>query len=143
MLLNGVHGIVENIALLDKKGWVALKSANEQSSASSVVLEDKNLSYREINVPSDTLEDLLKRHKITYVDILKMDCEGAEYAIMDSISEKTAQRIGRIIVEYHYVDEQRNCASLIESIKSKGFTIEYCSGADKMGLIMAKNIHAL
>lgn len=138
MLLNNVAGIAENIALLDKTGHAMLKSSNEQSSANSLILKEDGLSYNDIKVPTDTLENVMKRNGIGHVDILKMDCEGAEYSILDSVSDKTAASIDRMIIEYHYIDAERNGPKLAERIKSLGFAIDYC-GTAKMGLIMARN----
>lgn len=141
LLLNNVAGVAENIALLNKTGHATLKSSNEQSSANSLILKEAGLSYADIEVPTDTLENVLKRNGIGHVDILKMDCEGAEYSILGSVSEKTAASIDRMIIEYHYIDAERNGPKLAQRIKSLGFSIDYC-GTARMGLIMARNVRA-
>jgi FkbM family methyltransferase len=48
-----------------------------------------------------TLEDLFREHAIDRCDILKLDCEGAEYEILFGAPRELLRRIDRICMEYH------------------------------------------
>lgn len=55
--------------------------------------------YEEVN--STTLEEVLDNNRIETCDLLKMDCEGAEYEILFSAPKNTLMRIENISLEYH------------------------------------------
>lgn len=48
-----------------------------------------------------TLTELINRYQIDHVDLLKMDCEGAEYDIVSSTPKSTWELISRFRLEYH------------------------------------------
>ncbi len=54
-----------------------------------------------ISVDCLTLEDVFSQHGIERCDLLKIDCEGAEYEILYSIPRELWRRIDRIYLEYH------------------------------------------
>lgn len=46
-----------------------------------------------------TLEQLMERHNLDHIDILKLDCEGSEFSILRNTT--VLDRIGLIVGEYH------------------------------------------
>jgi FkbM family methyltransferase len=80
--------------------------------------------------PSDVkllgLQDALKAFPNGHCDLIKLDCEGAEYQILLSIDADLAPRIGCIVFEgsghLYDVDE------LHEHLKSLGYSLEYRHG---------------
>ena len=61
------------------------------------------LSDDHIDVDAISLEDVFREHGIDHVDLLKIDVEGAEYAILHA-GRKLLPQIDRIHGEYHDVD---------------------------------------
>lgn len=57
-----------------------------------------------VNVPSLTLGELLGEHFGDELDLLKMDCEGAEVEIVGQASEADLRRIREIRMEFHGPD---------------------------------------
>lgn len=53
------------------------------------------------SVDAMTLEELFARHGIERCDLLKVDCEGAEEAILGKASPELLARVARIVVETH------------------------------------------
>jgi FkbM family methyltransferase len=51
-----------------------------------------------------SLAQLLLDHAVESVDLLKIDCEGGEYAILESTPDDVLSRIRNIVFEYHDVD---------------------------------------
>ena len=51
-----------------------------------------------------SLNKLFSKYKILHCDLIKCDCEGAEYDIFLNLSPKTYQKIDRIVMEYHLFD---------------------------------------
>lgn len=54
-----------------------------------------------IAAPSISLAQAFDRLGIACCDLLKMDCEGAEYAILFNTPVETLEKVQRIVMEYH------------------------------------------
>lgn len=54
-----------------------------------------------VEVDSVRLDDVLDSNEIDKCDLLKMDCEGAEYEILFSARKSTMKRVKKISLEYH------------------------------------------
>jgi FkbM family methyltransferase len=67
-------------------------------------------------VPGISLGQLLQEHAVESVDLLKIDCEGGEYAILESIPSEVFRRVRNIVFEYH--DIEGSWAKL-ESVKQR------------------------
>jgi FkbM family methyltransferase len=59
-------------------------------------------STGQIKVPVKTFRRILDENKIDRIRLCKLDCEGAEYAIIKSIDPATAARIDAFVIEYHW-----------------------------------------
>ncbi|MGB4594807.1 MAG: FkbM family methyltransferase [Anaerolineaceae bacterium] len=70
-----------------------------------------------------TLASFLSEHNLTQIDLLKSDCEGAEYDFMLTSSADTLQAIQRIIMEYHDLDLDQNHHKLVEFLTVKGYKV--------------------
>ena len=70
------------------------------------------------NVPSYSMPALMARAKIDYVDILKVDIEGAEKEIFSNATDDWLTRIGMIIVETHDRFNPGSEAAVRDAIKS-------------------------
>lgn len=57
--------------------------------------------YEEITVPTTTLEQVMEQHRIRSIDFLKIDCQGAEGAILSSTPQECLRKINKIAMEYH------------------------------------------
>ncbi len=69
-------------------------------------------------VESISLPTFIKKNNINNIDFLKMDCEGAEYGIIYSMTEENFKRIIKFRVEHHYPEEKQK---LIQFFSQKGF----------------------
>ncbi|MBM3231769.1 FkbM family methyltransferase [Candidatus Pacearchaeota archaeon] len=75
----------------------------------------------EIIVKSTTLASILKDNGIKKINLLKFDCEGAEYRILLNCKKETLDKIDRITMEYHNLDQKRNVSVLSEFLEKNGF----------------------
>jgi FkbM family methyltransferase len=85
-------------------------------------------------VPSDagratvnctTLPDIFASQKLDAIDLLKMNCEGTEYEILESCSGADLDRIANIRLEYHNLDAQKKTGeSLSKFLQARGYRIE-------------------
>ena len=71
-----------------------------------------------VKIKSLTFNDLMNKHKISEIDKLQIDVEGAEYEILNSIDyEKII--IHQILFEYKHFDGTFNKGNKLELIKKK------------------------
>jgi FkbM family methyltransferase len=75
-----------------------------------------------VEVPTTTLADIMRDEGMQRCQYLKMDCEGGEYAICESLSPEVAGRIAQITLELHRVPG-RDLSSLEHSLASVGFRL--------------------
>ncbi len=77
-----------------------------------------------IQVKTVSLSTLMHAFKLSHIDLLKLDVEGAEYSIIAS-SETilSAGRVKRIVGEIH--GSQQEMGALVKRIEALGFTTEH------------------
>lgn len=79
---------------------------------------------RKISVPCTTLAEIIDSNGLDKVDLLKMDCEGAEYEILYGAPPSCFGRIREIRMEYHDLDEQgRNRDGLVKFLQTRGYEV--------------------
>lgn len=90
-----------------------------------------------LRVPGITLEQVLEENQIERCDLLKMDCEGAEYEILLSATDDCLARIDAIRLEYHVIDDpQCTPERLIRHLDAKGFRLErHVEISPRLGLL--------
>lgn len=75
-------------------------------------------------------------------DILKMNCEGAEYEILAGASEATLQRIQEIRMEYHTLPDGKDHRWLRTFLEERGFAIVYLRPeGPKGGFLWARRLN--
>jgi FkbM family methyltransferase len=70
-------------------------------------------------VPCLSLPDLFMQSHIERCDLLKLDCEGAEYEILDNLEAATFRRIQQVAMEYH----GGTIEPVIVSFRAHGFRV--------------------
>ena len=59
---------------------------------------------QQVTCELQTLSSVIDRHGLKRVDVLKIDCEGAELAALQGIEEKHWPLIGAVVAEVHDID---------------------------------------
>ena len=81
-----------------------------------------------VSVDTINAMDYIVENNIQKIDYLKLDCEGAEYYIIDSLDRSYLRfNVDRMMIEYHYLynpEYKKMYTKMIEKIKSCGFKIE-------------------
>jgi len=76
-----------------------------------------------IQVKCTTLAEIIESNQLGRVDMLKMDCEGAEYEILYSAAS-VLERVKEIRMEYHNLDnDRRHLGALKEFLSLNGYTL--------------------
>ena len=80
---------------------------------------------QKLQVPSVSLRKALAPFQSSPIELIKMDCEGGEYAIVEQIAPDLAERIRNMTFEVHDLDRQRNVEALSNRLKSLGYHVRY------------------
>jgi FkbM family methyltransferase len=99
----------------------------DDSSGEPLQVTSKALSPEDeagaVKVEAQKLSQVLKLNNIEKIDLLKLDCEGAEYEILLNVSAETFTKIERIIMEYHNLDSVQNHQMLAAFLEKMGYHV--------------------
>lgn len=130
---------VEEAAIGSKDGEITFNINPESSINSSIY--STNTNNKTITCKSINLNSYIKNNNIKTIDYLKIDCEGAEYEIIESLDKNyLTNNISNICLEYHFnTDGKIN--SILNKLKECNFTINFEYGDyqinDELGIIYA------
>lgn len=82
-----------------KQGTLSINISPSNEGGHSVLVKEKQGTV--ISVPSISLAGIFKKFQLKKIDILKLDCEGAEYDILLHTSFSTLKKIKKIFLELH------------------------------------------
>jgi FkbM family methyltransferase len=108
-----------NLAVFSKSGLdVKIHLHENNTSASSVFRYLPEDPY--IEVKTISLEDILKQNNISYIDFLKIDCEGAEFDILENTQMFYSNDIPieNMFVEFHRFMERLDNRSVETSLEN-------------------------
>jgi len=74
--------------------------------------------------PSLSLADALTQLRVDACDLLKLDCEGAEYGILFQAPAEVLARIARIVMEYHDGVAPHSHQDLVAFLQAHDFTVQ-------------------
>ena len=100
----------------------------------------------EHKIKTITLESLMEKNNIDYIDILKIDIEGSEYEILPNISDECYSKIKQITVEFHdFIDNKLKFKTqeIISKLENLGFQriskgINYMNNSDNYDVLFYK-----
>jgi FkbM family methyltransferase len=102
--------------VLDLTGGEPLQFQSHRTQAAPV---EKGLSVNALS-----LADAFAMLEIESCDLLKLDCEGAEYAILFDTPRSVLELIQRIVMEYHDNVVQYTHRDLARFLDEQGFKVE-------------------
>lgn len=118
-----------------------VKHSEGQSSIASIYEDFDPRNKNVTTVTTTTLEAIVNSNKINKVDIVKMDCEGAEYSILYATPESILKRIKLLLIEVHDLDKkEKNYSSLSTFLSSNGFKISSNKTNNGCYYILASNL---
>ena len=136
---SGVEQIVTiyNKAISSSTGQTKLFMYKENPNANSidkenmVILPDDAIS--EENVECISLREVMSMLGGENIDLLKIDCEGCEYKVLNSLDANDYGRIKHIYLEYH-----NGLQNLPETLERNGFNFHIIGNAKRMGYIVGR-----
>lgn len=127
--LNSILDECDNVNIISKaisttNDPLTLYTLNEFSTVGSVDISnfDKNSNIIEYAVESITLNEIIKDHNLHKISLVKIDIEGYEYDIIESINESDFQKIDAFLIEFHNNDGVK-LNKLLDKLHVNGFYI--------------------
>ncbi len=119
---------VNQSALSDVEEPVTLYMAQPGDLGSTSLTKQYCASGQTVEVPCTTIDNYMSKHAISRVDVLKIDVEGAESAVLRG-AEKLLSGPHRpsIVIEYEETAQQRfgsSCAELTRFLTAHGYKLE-------------------
>jgi FkbM family methyltransferase len=112
------------LAVTGQPGHLQLDTtAGEPLMIQSVAAEDQPEAAPE-TIASITLEEIAQSYSLLVIDLLKLDCEGAEYDILYHSPPSTLARVQRIVMEYHEQSPPKTHQDLVPFLEAAGFMVE-------------------
>lgn len=77
-----------------------------------------------IQIQCISLETIFKKNNLLHCDVLKVDCEGAEYEIFYQAPASIFRKISEIRMEYHHLDDDKqNISELKKYLTGNGYKL--------------------
>jgi FkbM family methyltransferase len=116
------------VALTDLDGEVNFyKPKTEGHISHSISAENGNQNF--VTVPTRSLASLMSQFDVKQLDLLKMDIEGFEYGVIDSIMAQACP-VKQLLIEFHhgmYGKKVSDTEQAIDKIKSRGYKVFHIS----------------
>jgi FkbM family methyltransferase len=116
-----------NKAVANRAGTLRLYVTPDNPGAHTAFPAETSAVEKYQEVEAVRLPDILDARKISHIDYLKLDCEGAEYEIMASLVEWGLDRISYIGMEYHPVKdaslETHSGEAMEKLLRQHGFAV--------------------
>jgi len=135
--MNDLNNVIsKNVAVSKIDGTIPIYLSSDESGHS--ILEKNSNS---IQVESISLKKIFDTNNIKKCNLLKLDCEGSEYEIIESLPENYFEKIDKIIIEYHFIEKYPILfKKLVNKLELNSFILEIKKFDDNMGLIFAQKI---
>ena len=112
-----------NKAVTDKSSIAKIFLSTDESAHSFFI---KGSKY--VEVESISLKEIFDLNHIASCNLLKLDCEGSEYMILNSLPNDYFDYIQKIVMEYHLASEE---PQLIHELVKKLISLKYDVNVEK------------
>ena len=121
--INQIENVIpQNLGVTKKSGTNFLYLKKNLSIGNSIY---KNAnSDDKIDIETISLQDIIKNNDLQKINILKLDCEGAEYQILLNLDNQILQKIDRIVSEMHPKIENFKIKDVEDFLTMHGFNVK-------------------
>ena len=121
--LNGLHNVeCTSAAIDDRDGEMRMLTSPKSAWSTLHPRDDQKQLSDALSVPTITLARVFADNKIDRINLMKVDCEGSEYGIFETLPADLAPRIDQIAMEVHELDG-KSPDSLAAHLESLGFSV--------------------
>jgi len=133
--LNNIKNVFPfNLAVSKNSDEINLFLSDDESAHSIISKKSESITVKSIS-----LQKIFDENKIDACKLLKLDCEGAEYEIIESLPSEYLNKIQNMTIEYHLADSRPDLVkNLVSKIKQSGFKIKTREHYNDMGFLIAK-----
>lgn len=119
-------------------GKVHYLNVEASREGASSMYKDSTRNYHEKErIETVKLADFMEKEKMDCVDLLKLDCEGAEFEILYSLGQKQFDKIKRIVLEYHEYFGTGKVSELKAFLEKHSYKVKVNS-TSKLGMMLAE-----
>jgi len=127
---NGYENLIEPVnKAVTADGRNTMMNIDAPDKCQSMVSAYDQGGQKLTTVPGVSLGELLRDHAPETVDLLKIDCEGGEFAILESIQSDEFSRIRNIVFEYHQIEGVwAKLESVKQRLRHEGYALQMHGG---------------
>lgn len=123
-------------ALSDSNSKVKLFHDEYSGNWGHSIVSELSKTYEEVEAM--TLDSFFEQYRISYCDLIKLNCEGAEFRIIEHVSTKTLNKINTWIILFHEdLDSEGDRMKIIKRLKKSGYIVNLIRVDNKRGWITA------
>ena len=120
-----LNSSIHKLAIHNFEGKSKIKSVEDNSTISGFIDDvhpytQHNMKEEEVDVV--TLSRFMNDHNLDHVDLIKIDIEGCEYDVIDSLSDFDLLKSDRYLIEYHWA-KTKNIKKIVDRFKFLGYNI--------------------
>jgi FkbM family methyltransferase len=130
--------VVEQKAVSSETGILRFSKHKNKSILSGFFDDESNEDYTISECYSVNLVDYCKENNINKINFLKIDCEGSEYKIFESLTDEFIKNVDKVAMEYH-LNINGRVRYLIERLESNGFIVNVSNIESEVGNLTAYN----
>ena len=131
LYLNGISNVrVMPYAVFNKDGIVKFRpgediEGNAIDVCGHIAEGETDFSQHLVQVNSLCLESALAQVPNKQIKLIKMDCEGGEYEIVNQITPDIASHVENITLEVHDIDRRNNLKTISQRLIGLGYKLNY------------------
>lgn len=110
------------IGIGESNGTQTIYTNNENSTLSSFLSKTSGDVSEEL-IDLLTFETFYSQNKLDHVDLVKIDIEGMEYGILDSMSDDTILKCERYLIEYHMNEDGLKLNKMMNKLSRLGYDV--------------------
>jgi FkbM family methyltransferase len=122
-LFDSVKGFQKAIA--GERGTVQFYTHDHDSGGGSLVAHGDPATTRVLQVEAITLADVFMHNHIEQCDLMKIDCEGAEVAILTQAPDDVLARVRRMAIEWHGDRTGMSLPQFSDFLRQRGFAVDF------------------
>jgi FkbM family methyltransferase len=138
ILLNKINNIIPiNIAISNRKKVILKINENNLGNNSEFVSAGAKTLVKAVSLPQ-----LFKTYKIDRCQLVKCDCEGAEFEIFNSMNVAAFDKIDNIVMEYHLFSPSFSLNQLVDNFQKHNFEVKLTPNPvhSNIGFLWARKI---
>lgn len=84
-------------------------------------LLEERFKCQSLNVPVRTLSSVIQQYQLRQIDLVKMDVEKSELAVLEGIEEQDWPKIKQMVIEVHDINGRLKC--IVDMLKMRDFQV--------------------